>query len=124
MFVFTIFTDALIIQRPENHTVPIGAIGTFSCLAQGQYAFWKINNTALDGQRARQFKKRGFVSHEDLNPFNSMHNLTMTVDALPVNNNTRITCLVYPPDHYTGILIVIGVIEFTYSSTCYFKKPR
>ena len=110
-----IFTDALIIRRPENHTVPIGAIANFSCLAQGRNALWKINKTALDGQRAMEFQKRGFVSHEDFNPFNSTYNLTMTVNALPVNNNTRITCLVYPADHYTGILIVIGTIECIYS---------
>ena len=112
-FFLLLFTDALIIRRPESHTVPIGATTNFSCLAQGQNAFWKINNTALDDRRAIEFQKRGFVSHKNFN--NSIHNLTMTVNALPVNNNTRITCLVYgPADHYTGILIVIGMIEFLF----------
>ena len=65
------------------------------------------------------FERRGFVPHKDFNSNNSMHNLTLAVNALPVNNNTRITCLVYPvvqgpADHYTGILIVIGMTEFTY----------
>ena len=95
--------------------MPIGAIATFSCLAQGEYAFWKINNTALDDQRAMEYKTRGFVSSTDVNNFNSVYNLTMTVNALSVNNNTRITCVVYPPDHYTGIIIVIGMIGFTYT---------
>ena len=114
MVVFLLlFTDALIIQRPQNHTVPIGGIATFSCLAQGQIALWKINNTALDDRRAIEFQKRGFVSHRNFS--NSIHSLTMTVNALPVNNNTRITCLVYgPADHYTGILIVIGMIKFLF----------
>ena len=53
------------------------------------------------------------MSHQNFN--NSIHNLTMTVNALPVNNNTRITCLVHrPADHYTGILMVIGMIEFLF----------
>ena len=73
----------------------------------------------LDRQRAMDSERRGFVPREDINLYNSTHNLTLTVNALPVNNNTRITCLVYPvvhgpADHNTGILIVIGMTEFTY----------
>ena len=100
-----------------NHTVPIGAIVTFKCLAEGQDVMWNINNTQVHCQSTiRKFEEKGFMCTRRFG--NSMYNLTMTVNAFPGNNNTRITCLVYGPadhDHYTGILIVIGMIEFLVS---------
>ena len=41
-------TDAAIIKSPENTTAPIGAIVSFHCLAQGDDAFWEINDTAIE----------------------------------------------------------------------------
>ena len=104
----------MIINRPQNITAPIGAIATFHCLAQGDDALWEINDTIIteyEEDRA-PFIQKGFIFSETPNNDPSTFNFTMTINALPGNNNTRITCLVYPPDdnNFPGSLTVIGEI--------------
>ena len=101
--------EARIIKGPVNHTVPVGAIVNFECLAEGQDVFWNINNTAIDCQSTmRNFEEKGFMCTRRFD--NSIYNLTMTVNAFPGNNNTKITCLSLPARHYSsGTLTVIGI---------------
>ena len=104
----------MILRGPENITAPIGAVATFHCLAQGDDAFWEINDTAIteyEEDRA-PFIEKGFMFSETINYETSTYNFSMTVNALPGNNNTRITCLVYPLDvnNFPGSLTVIGKI--------------
>ena len=107
----------MIIKGPENITAPIGAIATFHCLAQGDDAFWEINDTTIQyPEDQAPFIQKGFMFSEAINydPFN----FTITVNALPGNNNTRIMCLVYPLDdnNFPGSLTVIGEIFRSFCS--------
>lgn len=103
--------DPIIIKGPVNHTVPIGAIVNFECLAQGDDVLWKINSTTIYGQSTiRIFEEKGFVFRKRF--ADSTYNLSMTANAFPENNNTRITCLVFPPSvfsNFPGSLTVIGI---------------
>ena len=106
-------TDAVILKGPENITAPIGAIATFHCLAQGDDTFWEINDTTIEyPEDQAPFTEKGFMFSETINYETSTFNFTMTVNALPGNNNTRIMCLVYPRDdnNFPGSLTVIGEI--------------
>ena len=104
---FSICTAARIIEGPANHTVPIGATVTFHCVAQGEDPFLEINDTAINYPADMiPFNERGFSLREEHTATTS--NFTMTVIALPENNNTRITCLVYPLDYRSGRLTVMG----------------
>ena len=101
----------MIIKGPENITAPIGAVVTFHCLAQGDDAFWEINDTTIQyPEDQAPFIEKGFMFTEAIN--NDPFNFTITVNALPGNNNTRIMCFVYPPDdnNFPGSLTVIGEI--------------
>ena len=56
----------------------------------------------------------GFTFLVTFNDDSLAFNLTMTVNALQENNNTRITCLVYASDYYSnvpGTLTVIGILS-------------
>ena len=107
MFSF-ICTDAMIIEGPGSHTVPVGAIATFHCIARGVRAFWKINNTDIVGQRTSMFRAKGFTFNE-YQFADSTFNLTVMVNASAGINNTRIVCLVLPAaDYFLGSLTVIG----------------
>ena len=97
----------MIIKGPENITAPLGATVTFHCIAQGADAFLEINNTAINyPEDMIPFNEMGFSLSEEHT--DSTYNFTMTVNVLPGNNNTRITCLVYPLDYHSGRLTVIG----------------
>ena len=97
----------MIIEEPANHTVPIGATVTFHCIAQGEDAFLEINDTAINyPEDMTPFNDRGFSLREEHTA--TTFNFTMMVIALPENNNTRITCLVYPLDYLSGRLTVMG----------------
>ena len=104
---------ARIIEGPANHTVPIGATVTFHCIAQGydHDSFMEINDTAINyPEDMTPFTERGFSLREEHTA--TTFNFTMTVIALPENNNTMITCLVYPSDYHSrsGRLTVMGEI--------------
>ena len=101
----------MVIKGPENITAPVGAVVTFHCLAQGDDVFWEINDTIIEYPEDRDpFTEKGFTFSEDINFGTSTYNFTTTVNAMPGNNNTRLTCLVYPLDdnNFPGSLTVIG----------------
>ena len=101
----------MIIKGPENITAPVGAIVTFHCLAQGDDAFWEINDTTIEYPEDRNpFIGKGFSFRDDSN-FDTF-NFTITVNAVPGNNNTKVMCLVYPLDdnNFPGSLTVIGEV--------------
>ena len=103
----------MVIKGPENITAPIGAIVTFHCLAQGDDVFWEINDTTIEYPEDRNpFIGKGFTFSKDINFDTSTYNFTITVNAAPGNNNTRLTCLVYPRDdnNFPGSLTVIGIL--------------
>jgi len=80
-------TDAIILKGPDNHTVPVGAIATFHCTAQGEDAYLKINDVAIDELM------EGFVFDYEHDCSTSTCNLTMSINAVPQNNNTIIVCV-------------------------------
>ena len=89
--------------------MPIGATVTFHCIAQGSDSFMEINDTAINyPENMTPFTERGFSLREEHTA--TTYNFTMTVNALPENNNTRITCWVYPLDYHSGRLTVMGKI--------------
>ena len=105
----SICTDAVIIKGPENITAPVGAVVTFHYLAQGDDVFWEINDTAVEYPEDRDpFMEKGFSFRDDSN--SDTYNFTITVNAMPGNNNTRVMCLVYPrvDNNFPGSLTVIG----------------
>ena len=80
-------------------------------IAQGDDAFWEINDTTIEYEEDQDpFTERGFMFRDDTNFDTSTYNFT--VNAVPGNNNTRLTCLVYPPDdnNFPGSLTVIGEV--------------
>ena len=88
--------------------MPIGATVTFHCIAQGEDSFLEINDTAINyPEDMTPFTERGFSLREEHTA--TTYNFTMTVIALPKNNNTMITCRVYPPEYLSGNLIVMGM---------------
>ena len=108
---------ARIIEGPANHTVPIGATVTFHCIAQGDDSFMEINDTAINyPEDMIPFTERGFSLREEHTA--TTYNFTMTVNALPEHNNTRITCWVYKDDYRSrsGRLTVMGKIIITHHS--------
>ena len=103
----------MVIKGPENITAPVGAIVTFHCLAKGDDVFWEINDTTIEYEEDKDpFIVKGFTFSEDTNYDTSTYNFTITVNAVPGNNNTRLTCLVYPLDdnNFPGSLTVIGTL--------------
>ena len=101
---------ARIIEGPANHTVPIGTTATFPCVAQGEDAFFEINTTGIyHPEDIHPFIEKGFSLSEQHT--DNIYNYTVTVNARPENNNTMITCVVYPPDHHSGILTVMGKLH-------------
>ena len=76
----------------------------------------EINDTAINYPEAMiPFNERGFLlREEDTDTFN----FTMTVIALPENNNTRITCWVYQEDSHSrsGRLTVMGISTIKHHS--------
>ena len=101
------FTDAIILQGPDNHTVPIGAITTFHCTAQGEHVYWEINDRAID-------------DHDpEYDPSTSTYNITIDIFALPQNNNTNIICLSHSNRHDSASLPAkLTVIGNIHSSNC------
>ena len=99
---------ARIIEGPADHTVPIETTVTFHCIAQGEDSFMEINDTAINyPEDMTPFTERGFSLRKERTA--TTYNFTMTVIALPENNNTMITCRVYPPEYLSGNLTVMGI---------------
>ena len=117
---YFVYKGSVIIKGPANHTVPIGATVTFPCIAQGEDAFLEINTTGIyHPEDINPFIEKGFSLSEEHT--DTIFNYTMTVNARPENNNTMITCLVYPPDYHSGNLTVMGKIIIIHTNNDYSK---
>ena len=90
-------------NEQENITEPIGTIVTFPCLEQGNYAFWKINDTTIEC--TEDWAPLIFMFREDINYESSTNNFI--VSALSGNNNMRVMCLV--PHSEVKCLIIIYI---------------
>ena len=101
-------TDTMILEGPDDNTVPVGAIATFHCTAQGGDVYLKINDIAIDETM------EGFVFDYEHDCSTSTCNLTMSINAVPQNNNTIIVCVALSDEDYSSlpaVLIVIGNTE-------------
>ena len=70
----------------------------------------EINDTGIyHPEDMNHFNEKGFSLREEITT--DTFNFTVTVDAMPENNNTRITCLVYQQDYRSrsGRLTVMGI---------------
>ena len=86
--------------------MPVGATAAFHCTAQGEDAYLKINDRAINE------RMEGFNYERDC--FASTCNLTLSIIAMPQNNNTIITCVAVSDEGYfslPAVLIVIGTIH-------------
>ena len=97
--------DAMILEVPDNHAVPVEAIATFDCTAQGEDAFLKVNDMTIDE------RMEGFVFDYEHDCSTSTCNL---INAVPQNNTTIIICVTLSDEDYSSlpaVLIVIGNTE-------------
>ena len=77
----------------------------------------EINDTGIyHPEDMNQFNEKGFSLRDEI--ITDTFNFTMTVNAMPENNNTRITCLVYQEDYHSrsGRLTVMGISIVTHYS--------
>ena len=83
-----------ILTGPQDQIVTPGDTVYFICHARGDSVYWYINNS--DPHPQSVYVARGFsFSYNVLSaPGNGPeeHNNTITVEACPSNNNTRIAC--------------------------------
>lgn len=124
--VFFFFADALILEEPGNHTVPVGANVTFHCTAQvgvESSVYWRINNRPFNVQQnITWLTQEGIIVDEEYDSTTSTRNLTMSINAMPQHNNTIVVCVARSPtdgkhySSYPGKLTVIGT--YTQSKTC------
>ena len=79
---------------PHTRIVSPGETTLFTCHAIGESVYWYINNR--DPHPQSEYEARGFTfsyiefPHASNEP--EVHNNTITVEARPSNNNTRIAC--------------------------------
>ena len=70
----------------------------------------KSHNTAINyPENMNPFIEKGFSLSEEHT--DTIFNYTLTVNARPENNNTMITCVVYPRDYHSGRLTVVGKLH-------------
>ena len=92
-----------------------GEIAHFNCHARGDNVYWYINNS--DPHPQSTYEASGFsfsyieIPHSSSEP--EEHNNTITVEARPSNNNTRISCTAVgtysnQQAFQEGILIIAG----------------
>ena len=71
-----------------------GKTAYFNCHARGDNVYWYINNSDPHPQSTYEAKGFLFLYIEIPRPSHELeeHNNTITVEARPSNNNTRISC--------------------------------
>ena len=70
----------------------------------------EINDTGIyHPEDMNHFNEKGFSLREEI--ITDTFNFTITVNVMPENNNTRITCRVFQEDHHStsGRLTVMGI---------------
>ena len=90
--------------------MPLGLDAHFFCSGNGSITRWIINTTRIfKGNNDGALISRGFIFEEEDQP--PIHNLTMTIEASEMNNNTEIQCATSIDTFDTSnpaFLIVIG----------------
>ena len=111
-----------ILTGPQDQIVIPGDTAYFICHARGDSVYWYINNS--DPHPQSVYEARGFsFSYIELPvPRNrpEEHNNTITVEAHPSNNNTRIACTAvgsFSNQHafQEGTLIIAGINKSKFS---------
>lgn len=115
------FYHAVILNGPHSQVVSPGEIAIFNCHAQGYSngVYWYINGSDPYPQSTYEAKGFTFIYTELPRPNNQLreYNYTITVEARPSNNGTRISCtamgLIFGQHAFQeGTLIIAGNIEF------------
>lgn len=92
-FLQLLSASAEILVAPNAQTVLLGTDAHFFCSGSGAITRWIINDTLIfKGDTDADFISRGFQFEEVDLPSEQMHNLSMTVVASQMNNNTKIQC--------------------------------
>ena len=84
-----------ILEHPQTQYSLVGDVAVFHCIARGQLAYWLINDQAITDTRAdvrESFEERGFQFSESVDESDQRLNLTVTVEASEVTNNSLIEC--------------------------------
>ena len=83
-----------ILVAPNAQTVPLGTDAHFFCSGSGAITRWIINDIRIFKGKNPEASLilRGFVFQEVDLPSEQIHNLSMTVAASQMNNNTKIQC--------------------------------
>ena len=114
MFAYNVM-HAEIISGPQDKAVAPGDNAHFNCHARGDSVYWYINGSYPDPQS--DYEARGFTfSYVEIpRPSDELeeHNNTITMEARPSNNNTRIACtaggwITHQHAYQEGTLIIAG----------------
>ena len=82
-----------ILVAPNAQTVLLGTAAHFFCSGSGAITRWIINDIRIfKDDTDADFISRGFRFEEVDLPSEQIHNLSMTVEASQMNNNTKIQC--------------------------------
>ena len=105
----------MILNGPETQVVAPGEIAYFNCHARGDSVFWYINGSYPHPQESFTMRGFTFFNNEIPHAGNELeeHNNTITVEARPSNNYTRIACAASgnvhnQHDFQEGYLIIAG----------------
>ena len=114
---------SVIMSGPRTQVVTPGATVIFNCHARGDSVYWYVNST--DPYPQSDYEARGFTfSYVEIHrPSNELeeHNNTITVEARPSNNNTRISCtasgwITHQHAFQVGTLIIAGISSTGYAA--------
>ena len=114
---------SVIMSGPRTQVVAPGATVTFNCHARGNYVYWHVNGT--DPFPESDYETIGFTfSYVEIpRPSNELeeHSNTITVEARPSNNNTRISCtasgwITHQHAFQVGTLIIAGISSTGYAA--------
>ena len=109
---------------PQTQIVAPGEMVYFKCHARGDSVYWYVNSR--DPYPESDYVARGFIfSYVEIDrPSDELeeHNNTITVEARPSNNNTRIACTaagwVYGQHAYQEGTLIIASMKTEYACMC------
>ena len=78
------------LMPPQSSVAPMGCNATFQCIAANGLIIWSVNNIQVSSPSLQQF----FATHGIFIPLERRNNSTVMILATPMNNGTRLTCLV------------------------------
>ena len=89
----SLFPDCFVctgLMPPQSSAAPMGSNATFQCIAATGLIIWSVNNIQVSSPSLQQF----FATHGIFIPLERRNNSTVMILATPMNNGTRLTCLV------------------------------